>query len=73
MLRSIVGPLEDEIKSLQDQLQQAHLEQVTGLLQELVTFDAERMSECHHWLFVSSMPNYLAKLCSCTARYSMQV
>jgi len=29
MLRSIVGPLEDEIKSLKDQLQQARLDQVT--------------------------------------------
>ena len=35
MLRSIVGPLEDEIKSLQDQLQQTRLEQVTCMLQEL--------------------------------------
>jgi len=35
MLRSIVGPLEDEIKSLQDQLQQTQLEQVTCVLQEL--------------------------------------
>lgn len=28
-LRSIVGPLEDEIKSLQDQLRQTRLDQVT--------------------------------------------
>jgi len=30
MLRSIVAPLEKEIKSLQDQLKQACLEQVTN-------------------------------------------
>jgi len=32
MLRSVVAPLEDEIKSLKDQLKQAHLEQVYNKL-----------------------------------------